>query len=223
MKACECLAKWMMCATVMALLGVGISPAEADSVLWEQQAHDGGGALWTSGGMASFYYADDFEVDMESEVERLTWWGTLEGSEPMPESFDFDIILAGDSSTESFSVSSTAVATDLQADLTNGTFGEGVYRDVYEFSVEFSTPLTLESGTHYISVDSPSEDWVFGWMMSEDGNQLSWYTDDPNSDWVAQEYDFAYRLEGRIIPEPVSAGLLTLGIVVFVVRRKLVT
>ena len=213
-------AKWVMCGAVVALLGLGVTPATADNILWEQQPHDGAGTLWTSGGMAGLYHTDDFVVDMGWHVESLTWWGTLEGSGSLPESFDFDITFAGNDYAESFSVSSMAVATDLQADLTHG-FGDGLYRDVYEFSMEFSTPLTLQAGTHFISIDSPCDDWVFGWVLSNEGNGLSWVADDPNGVWIAEDYDFAFRVDGRIVPEPMTVSLLGLGLAALAARRKL--
>ncbi|MFP4173879.1 MAG: hypothetical protein ACLFV4_13300, partial [Candidatus Hydrogenedentota bacterium] len=158
----------------LGVAAMGVFPAGADSLLWEQAPLEGGGSFITDHG--NLDYAASFDAGPGWRVDELTWWGANTNAESAVESAAFDITIFGDDGTgapgaEVASIMGQVSVEDagFQTDLTHGTLGEDntLMREAYEFSLELDDPVTLGPGLHHISVDLPGDSWPFSWMVSD--------------------------------------------------------
>lgn len=192
----------------------------------------GGGAFMTGDHMGyELQYADGFEVTAPGwRVDRISWWGGFSVFDgPSGDAAPFDIRLYIDedgapSPTETVAsfeaIEPDAMETDLTSDLSFGSSqDDSLAVDVQQFTWQLANPLTLGPGRYHLSVDNPGSGVTFSWLMSTSGDSEAWFRTSKPGDWTAQDYDLAYNLSGKVIPEPATLTLLGLGVAGLGIRR----
>ena len=202
------------------------APLALADILYEQEAPaDGGGALLTGENLGyELQYADAFEVTGPGwRVDSISWWGgfsALNGPGGDAAPFDIQIYIdegGAPSPTETVAsfeeVEPEVAGTGLTGDLSLGlSDNPALHIDVQQFTLELQSPLALDTGRYYLSVNNPGSNVTFNWLMSHPAETGAWFRTGNPSDWIAQEYSFAHNFTGRVIPEPATMTLLGIGL-----------
>lgn len=200
---------------VLAVAALGSSGTAVAMPIYVQDPLAGGVAYFSSiGGLAQ--NADSFQLDGEYALDGVSWWGTAtDGSLD-----DFTVRIFSDVSGEPADAPAvTLTGAVMQSDAALVEFsGLAVYR--YDLAV---ANLALVAGTYYFSVanDGLDEWW---WLTSAVGDASSYYRESDGDLWSADVVDFAFGVSGTrpvTVPEPGTALLLSTGLAVFALRRRL--
>jgi hypothetical protein len=169
--------------------------------------------------------ADDFVLGGSSAITSANWTGAYFNNTLPTDNFSVRIFgdSGGNPTVNPIDVLAGAITrTDAHTTL----FG----REVYDYSISLSTPLTLGAGTYYFSViDSPTSDAFFWAVVSDTGGNF-WVRDTPLPGvWIENNSpptpsEMAFSVEGTAVPVPSSVwgGLVLfagLGLVTALRRR----
>jgi hypothetical protein len=190
------------------------------------------------GGLFDTRAADNFTVDAPVTITHASWIGAEEGffSVGFPgnlagflvEFFDDNAGTPGASlASQTFDIADIT-ATDTGFDL----FNDPAEGDIYEFTAELATPLTVAPGQYWFSagamgVNNFFDDDTFFWGFSADGDdQYALQTPAnsgfpffiPNAFTDPDNADLAFTLTG--IPAPAAASLLAPACLAAARRRR---
>jgi len=143
--------------------------------IFNQPPLDGGVAYqsnWTGGSQ----YADNFSFNSEVTLDSIQWWGSYltQGED------DFNVRIF--SGTSGQGVNPLAEYNSLVTRTATSLVDSG-QSNVFQYKLVLPTPLTLQTGTYYLSVinnednspvnnNNPS-DWL--WLQSSSGDQTAWF------------------------------------------------
>ncbi len=192
------------------------------AILLEQSPINGADAF-LSNLSAGAQNADDFLLTEPAKIERISFWGSYDGID----SDDFVIrILSNDNGSPS-AVGAFVQAYSLVAvSATLTALDDSAGSDVYQYDFDLPTPVSLMSGTYFLSVSNETQVAGWYWLLSQTGGN-SWSRAADGDAWTLNSsgpVDIAFRLEGQtsVVPLPGAMVLFSPSIfaIVLLGRRK---
>lgn len=195
-------------------------------MLWNQPPGAGAGLApsdaWSSGG--SYLYgqtdADNFTLSSDSEITRITFWGSASGS-ASPE-------------LTNFSGWEIRVLNSNHGQLTDITIDKASLNPVYtghdnafggkEYQFTFDTSISLAAGNYWLNVgavqvDLNADGWY--WSRSTTGDSDGQYSVNGfAAGWFPVSGDAAFQVEGQPVPEPTALTAVGLGVVALIRKRR---
>ncbi len=208
---------------VLAMIVVPWS-ASAD-VIYDNGMPDGGSAWYNDSSNMWRRNADDFILESgASTIKGIHWWGVYyAANQPVPNHFRVSIYgtaagayLPGNPILQTLSSYSIS-GVDSGLDLISG-------HDIYYYSISFSSPINLNSGTTYwleILNDTTPDFAEWAWATSRylDGT----HAQSDGIGWQTEYAELAFKLtdDSSSVPEPSTVLLVGLGLMSLAgVRRK---
>ena len=186
---------------------------QAQNYVYEQLPGQFGG--FSSDGIV-LTVADNFELDQNALISGLVWWGGY--FNPPPGSDNFTISLYSDNGGQPGTVLEqydlgvvNAVATGLFVNPPD------LYPE-FEYSANLPTPFLAQAGvTYWLSIVNPPAD-VWLWEASASPLDPGVERSFNGGAWQPFDYNTSFALEA--VPEPPALGLVALGVICLIRRRK---
>lgn len=176
--------------------------------------------------------ADNFTLDADYQLQRVTWWGMYEASDSQSLMDDFSISFYDGVDTFGGAVSGTTSApvtavTRSDTGETVDFFGdETFFVDLYYY--EAVIDQALDAGDYLLSIgNNTSANWY--WAESFDGSPSlgfgHYYLDGPAGWAFEDEFNLAFTLDGvelddNQVPSPMTPLLMIAGLFALMSTRK---
>lgn len=187
------------------------SPATASSVLYSQPYNGNPTTLYASqndplsfGAFAEVF--DNFTLGTDSQVTSLTWVGGFFNGTPLPIS-NFDVRFYSDNAGQPGSLLSNY---PFAGDANQTDNGDGTN----SYSVTFGSAFLASAGsTYWVSV-VPTLDYPpqWGWATSDVGDFVAYQDFFGSRLLIDPPNNFAFELQGTVVPEPASWALAAIGL-----------
>lgn len=215
------------------LLALGLSGGARAAVLLDQPlVFIDGRASHVAGGSSGFITYDRITLAQAAAVDRVTWIGAfidtanLQNNPVAPVATSWTLQVAQDAAgvpgavSDSVSLAFADVAATLLGSATLA--GQPVF--YYAFSALLADPLYVAGGTaQWFAVfsEDAAADPRFAWLSGSGGDGVARQQFLANGSWTPYT-DRALRLEGNVVPEPATAWLLAMALLLGVVgvRRR---
>ena len=214
--------------TRIVLFLIAISAAEARAQLVDHQPHNTGGPAADTAFFDSFgrevwqRVADDFILNSDSAVQRISWWGFHDlNNAPASETMRIRVRAARASDGLPGDLVYDHIAVDPTRTATGRIVLVGHSPREYLYQLDLPTPLQIAGQTRYwleiAQIGDPSS--AFRWEFSVSDNSRHAYINPMVADWQYPQGngDLAFQLTQ--VPEPISFTLFGAVAVAAVLRR----
>ena len=212
---------------ITALAAIAPLSAFAD-VLWSQaplNPPDGffSDGISTGGQFWGQSIADDFSLASQSNITKITFWGSSEAffNDDLSNFASWDIQILNSAFGTVFT---TNVSKASLSPVLTGSVGDFTGS---EFKFTFNTNINLAAGSYFLNVGSVNSDpdgdgW--NWSAAATNNLIAgnifdgggWFTDN------TFDIDVAFQIEGttQVVPEPATMAVLGMGALALMRRRR---